>query len=75
MVQGDINQITSEYLILSPKISNLTFANRKCGIKISFHNYIIYTNVDLHRLIQILLPIVKHVMNILSENMFFCIDI
>ena len=26
MVQGDINQITSEYLILSPKISNLTFA-------------------------------------------------
>ena len=27
MVQGDINQITSEYLILSPKISNLTFAS------------------------------------------------
>ena len=26
MVQGDINQITSEYLILSPKISNLVSA-------------------------------------------------
>ena len=34
MVQGDINQIASEYLILSQKISNLT--NRKCGIKTLF---------------------------------------